>query len=206
MQIYFKENLAMLAVPKTGSTAYEMALRGRADIIFAKRRKHMTLAKYHKHIVPFLDTAYDLNPVTLAVMRDPVDHLRSWYRYRSRPVLIGSPKSTAGMSFDAYVRDVVSDAPPPYASVGLQSNMLTLSDGSMPLHHLFCYENQPQLRSFLESRFETDIKLNQKNVSPQIDAPLNPESEAELRLSSAEDVDLYARLCDAGGHSQQKTT
>jgi hypothetical protein len=37
MLVFFKPNLAFLSVPKTGSTAYALALRPKADIIFTKR-------------------------------------------------------------------------------------------------------------------------------------------------------------------------
>ena len=54
MQIYFNQNLAFLAIPKTGTTAYEMALRKEADIIFAKRRKPMTAGQFQRRMMPFL--------------------------------------------------------------------------------------------------------------------------------------------------------
>lgn len=92
MQIFFKQNLAMLAVPKTGTTALEAALRGKADILFKGRRKHMSAAAFDKHCAPFLRNAYKLTPERIAVIRDPLDHLRSWYKYRTREVLLSSPK------------------------------------------------------------------------------------------------------------------
>ncbi len=206
MQIYFKENLAMLAIPKTGSTAYEMALRGRADIIFAKRRKHMGLQKFHVHVAPFLATAYDLKPDLLAVMRDPLEQLRSWYRYRCRPTLDGTRRSTKHVSFDEFVRAVVEGEKPPWSQVGCQINLLTLKDGSMPLHHLFAYEVQPKLLRFLETRFDTEIAPKQKNVSPQIPAEIEPDTLRALHIARAQEFDLYARLRDADGHLQQEIT
>jgi hypothetical protein len=38
MLVFSKQNLVFLAVPKTGTTAIEMALRPKADIVFAKHR------------------------------------------------------------------------------------------------------------------------------------------------------------------------
>ena len=72
MQIFFKQNLAMLAVPKTGTTALEAALRGKADILFKGRRKHMSAAAFDKHCAPFLRNAYKLTPERIAVIRDPL--------------------------------------------------------------------------------------------------------------------------------------
>ena len=101
MLVFFKENLVFLAVPKTGTTAYETALRGRADIIYRKRPslKHTPARKFVRVIAPYLDSAHDLRPETMAVIREPVDQMRSWYRYRQKPALDGAPNSTKGMSF-----------------------------------------------------------------------------------------------------------
>ena len=58
MQIFFKQNLAMLAVPKTGTTALEAALRGKADILFKGRRKHMSAAAKMAGWVFFVSTSH----------------------------------------------------------------------------------------------------------------------------------------------------
>lgn len=202
MQIFFKQNLAMLAVPKTGTTALEAALRGKADIQFKGRRKHMSAAAFDKHCAPFLLKAYKLTPERIAVMRDPLDHLRSWYKYRTREVLLSSPKSSAGMSFDAYVRDALADPHLPHVNVGTQFKFLTLKKGTPPLHHLFAYEQMPVLLSFLEGRFGRAIALNQANASPAIDTEISPETEARFRKARAEDYALYNRVLEADGHLQ----
>ncbi len=36
MLVFFKERLAFLSVPKTGTTAYETALRSRADLVISE--------------------------------------------------------------------------------------------------------------------------------------------------------------------------
>ncbi|SEO94990.1 hypothetical protein SAMN04490248_11715 [Salinihabitans flavidus] len=203
MQIFIKQNLAMLAVPKTGSTAFEMALRREADIIFAKRRKHMTAGQFHHKCAPFLAEMYDARPERMAVMRDPVEQIRSWYRYRAAPRLKGQVNSAAGQSFDDFVRDVISDAPPPPAQIGSQHRFLTLSDGTLPLHHLFAYERQAKLRAFLEERFGKPLDIRRKNVSPPIDAPLSPEVAARLKAARPGEFALYDRLMEAGGHLRQ---
>ena len=115
MLIFSAENLAYFAVPKTGTTSVELALRARADIVFAKGRKHMPAQRFHAKVAPFLETAFSLRPDRVAVMRDPVDQLGSWYRYRTTADLRGSQNSTAGISFDQFILDVIADAPPPHA-------------------------------------------------------------------------------------------
>nr|WP_239113353.1 hypothetical protein [Shimia biformata] len=195
--------MAFLSVPKTGTTAYEQALRKYADIVFTKRVKHMTVGKYHTRFAPFLEKSFGQRPERLAVMRDPIEQIRSWYRYRSAERLGRGRKSTGGLSFDEFVLDVISDRPPAYAGIGSQFKFLSIRDGSVPVHHLFLYENQPLLREFLEDRFEDEITFKERNVSPTVDAPLSRDVEKKLRAARPEEFALYARIQDAGGVLRQ---
>jgi hypothetical protein len=201
--VFSPQSLAFIAVPKTGSTAVEMALKPKADIVFSKQRKHMTALKFDKKIAPFLAQAFDLHPDRIAVLRDPEEQIRSWYRFRARPNLDGSDLSTRGISFDRFVRDVIAQDRPAHAAIGSQWNMLTGGAGQVLVHHLFAYETQPVFRSFLNDRFGQEIKLKPKNVSPQTDAPLDPATRAKLRVARQNEFDLYARVMDAGGHLRQ---
>lgn len=203
MLIFFKENLAMLAVPKTGTTSYERALKPQADIIFAGRRKHANASFFHRRLGPFLKAAYGLTPERMAVMRDPIDHMRSWYRYRARDELRGKPTSTAEMSFDDFILAALQKRPPEAAKVGSQEGFLIMARGQVPVHHLFAYESQPLIRAFLENRFRRKLKLKDYNVSPPIDAPLSAEVEARFRAARAREFALYQRIADAGGHLRQ---
>jgi hypothetical protein len=202
VQIFFKQNLAMLAVPKTGTTALETALRSKADIQFKGRRKHMSAATFDKFCAPFLAKAYDLTPERIAVMRDPLDHLRSWYKYRTRQVLLGTNKSTAGISFEAYVQDTLDNPKLPHVNVGTQFRFLTLKNGTPPLHHIFAYEEMPVLLSFLSARFGRDITLPTANASPSVEAAISPETKALFKQARAADYALYSRVREAGGHLQ----
>lgn len=199
MQVYFKQNLAFFSVPKTGSTAYEMALRRFADVVFTKRVKHMTVGKFHNKTAPFLDATFKIRPERMAVIREPVEQIRSWYRYRSAQRLGTAQNSTQGISFDQFVLDVISDDPPAYAGIGSQLGFLSIADGTVPIHHLFAYECQPLLREFLTTRFGKEIDIKPKNVSPVVDAPLSGEVEEMLRAARAQEFALYDRVIEAGG-------
>jgi hypothetical protein len=200
MLIFLRHRLAFLATPKTGTTAVEMALRPKAEIIFAKGRKHVTAQRYRARVAPFLQETYGAQAEPLAVMRDPVTQIRSWYRYRNAPRLEGSPLSTRGMSFDDYVLHVISDDPPPAAQIGSQFQFLTSDTGEVLVDHLFAYESQPDFRRFLADRLGGDFEIKQRNVSPEVDAPLSPEVEAQLRRTRAAEFALYDRLRSAGGY------
>ncbi len=200
MLIFAEQKLAFLAVPKTGTTAFEMALRPRADIIFAKRRKHLTAMRFHNKVAPFLADTFGLTVEPMAVMRDPIEQIRSWYRYRSGPRQQGTPTSTEGCSFDDFVRAVISDDPPAFAGIGSQFNFVTSARGEVLVHHLFAYEAPTVFHAFLADRFGEEVTFKQKNVSPHADAPLSDAVEAALRAARADEFALYDRVQRAGGH------
>ncbi len=200
MQIYFKQNLAFLATPKTGSTAYEHALRGQADIVFAKRRKHLNAGQFERKMAPFLDDFYGIKPERMAVMRNPLEQIRSWYRYRTAPKSGRRDANTSNLSFDEFVLEVLKYPQPSFAAIGSQYGFLSMADGRIPLHHIFAYEEQPTIRRFLEERFETKLTFPEKNVSPPKPAPISHDVEISLRRARAAEFDLYDQVLQANGH------
>ncbi|MDQ2095496.1 hypothetical protein [Rhodalgimonas zhirmunskyi] len=204
MLVFFKENLVLLANPKTGTTALSTALAKDADIVFDNRRKHVNAAFLHRKFAPFLSSAFDLTPERAAVIRDPLDVMRSWFRYRQRTEIAESRRSTRETSFEEFVADVLSDDPPPHARIGRQSRFLTLkTDGRVPLHHLFAYEAQPRLLAFLSDRFQREITLPVQNASPNAPAEIGARTEARFRHAFAADYAIYQRVLDADGHLHQ---
>ena len=202
MLVFVDANLVLFAVPKTGSTAYHMALKGRADIAFAGKQpyKHMSLRKYQRHFGPYLEAAHGLVPERMAVMRDPIEQIRSWYKYRSRDGVRGKNAVPEGMSFDQFVGEVIAKRPRDFAKLGNQLTFLSLEDGNLGTDHLFAYEKPLLIRQFLARRLGKDFETQKKNVSPPIPAPLSTDVEAALRLSRAEEFALYDRVMTAGGH------
>ncbi|SFR04624.1 hypothetical protein [Poseidonocella sedimentorum] len=199
MMIFFEARLVFFAVPKTGSTAYHAALSERADIIFRNRPglKHTNTRRFDREIQPFLRDIYGLRPERLALMRAPLDHLASWYRYRTR-LPEGAPKSTAGISFDAFVEASLSDAPPAFADVGSQLGFLTNREGALRVHHLCASENTAAVLGFLEARLGGGIEVARRNVSPPAETQLDPGLEAEFRAARAAEFALYERVAESG--------
>lgn len=202
MLVFVDANLVMFAVPKTGSTAYHLALKGSADIVLSGKAayKHMSVRKYERHFAPFLQQGYGLTPERLAVMRDPLEQIRSWYKYRSRPSVRQEKGVLEGMSFDTFVEAVIQDRPPKFAQIGSQLSFLTDEDGNLGVDHLMAYERPVLLRRFLVKNLGKEFETKQKNVSPDIDAPLSPEMTDRLRRARAKEFALYDQIVDAGGH------
>lgn len=98
MLVFWKENLVFLAVPKTGTTAIEGALSPKAAMVLRDppQIKHAPLYRYGRFLQPMFEKAGGKNPETIAVIRDPVEWLSSWYRYRNRHALVGHKNSTRG--------------------------------------------------------------------------------------------------------------
>ncbi|WP_375689107.1 hypothetical protein [Pseudooceanicola sp. LIPI14-2-Ac024] len=202
MLVFTRANFALFAVPKTGTTAYHAALERHAQIVLARDTglKHMPLRKYDRWFAPYLKGAHDLVPDRVAVMRDPVEQVRSWYRFRLRPKVRGGPRDLTGMSFDDFVGDVIARRPPEHARIGSQYTFLSSPKGAVLVDHLFAYEHPDRFRAFLKDRLGKEIDPPRRNVSPEVDAPLSDEMHAAFRAARPEEWALYEALVAAGGH------
>lgn len=196
MMIFFKERLALLSVPKTGTTAFQAALRDRADLVISDppELKHAPLYRYNRWIRPMYEKVCSAELEIAAVMREPVSWLGSWYRYRQRPALDGNPNSTKGISFEDFLHGYCKGKPPPYANVGSQAKFLEPQPNGCKVSHLFRYEDQDALKAFLEQRLDTGIRLERKNVSPAAELSLSQDAEDRLRRKRAEEFSLYRSI------------
>lgn len=196
MLLFAKEKLALLAVPKTGTSAWHAALGPTADLAFRSPPplKHMPLRRFQRTVGPMLKRAGIEEIETVAVIREPESWLGSWYRYRQRLGLEGQPESTRGVSFDAFVRAYLSDDRPAYANLGSQARFVTPRHGGRRIDRLFRYEDQGAFLSFLEARLGRAVQLPRRNVSPEMELKLSAETRALLHAARAEDFALYQGL------------
>ena len=205
MLIFTSQALAYVAVPKTGTTAIQLALRPHADIVFKKAQKHLTARRFHRRIRPFVHETFGIRLESFAMLRDPEDHLRSWYKYRTRDEIRDKPEFAGHLSFDAFVNAVLSDDPPACAQIGSQMAMLTGRGGRILVDHLIAYERWDQLETFLVDRFQQRITFEPQNVSPFVTAELEPRTRARLQAARRGEVELHARLMDAEGKLAPRT-
>lgn len=203
MLVFWEQRLVFLATPKTGSTAIETALESLAavSILRPPALKHTPVGRYRRFLAPYLEKTAGETFTVVALMREPVSWLGSWYRYRQRDDIADERKSTQGKSFDEFVTGYLARPRPGFADVGGQARFLLGPDGR-PVDHIFCYEDMAAFVTFLEDRLGHDIVLPRVNVSPEGETDLNPALDQALRRACAEEFDLYARVLADGTAAQ----
>ncbi len=197
MLIFWEQRLVFLATPKAGSTAIEAALAPLAAITFERPpvMKHTPAYRYHRFIAPYLErSSGGARFTTFALMREPLDWLRSWYRFRQREDVEGTDRSTVGMSFDAFLDAYMQKPRPAVADIGAQSRFLSDKSGGVGVDHLFRYESLDSFLGFLEERLDCEVVLPRVNVSPDVAVEIGPEAEARLRAFATADFTLYESL------------
>ncbi|NEK23554.1 gamma-glutamyl kinase [Sulfitobacter sp. JBTF-M27] len=196
MLVFFKERLAFLSVPKTGTTAYEAALAPRADIVISEppMLKHAPVYRYNRFIRPMFEKVCGAEMELMAVMREPVSWLGSWYRYRQRPFMQGKTNSTHGISFDDFVLAYMKGDKPGFADVGSQFQFMKTQPNGTGITHHFRYEDQPRLKAFLEDRLGIELSLTRENVSPQMPLALSPNIEQRFKRKFADEYALYESI------------
>lgn len=196
MLIFWDQRLALLATPKTGTTALAAALAPRADISIQRppELKHTPVRRFRRFLAPFLEQVSNEPFTVIGVMREPRDWLSSWFRYRQRDGMSNKRNSTQGMTFDAFVQAYCTEKPPAYAAVGSQAKFLRPPnvDGA---DKLFRHDKIEDLVQYLEHRLSFKIDLPKLNVSPYRVTDLSIETDALLHRFARKDFELYSQIC-----------
>jgi len=193
MLVFAKAKLVFLSVPKTGTTAWEKALGPVADIVVndPPELKHAPVFRYNRFFRPMLEKFIAEDLEVIAVIREPVSWLGSWYRYRRRPFMEGKPNSTYDVSFDEFVEAYCQGDKPGFANVGSQAKFVEPAGNGTCVTRFFRYEDQPALHEFLEMRLDRRIELTRENVSPEMPLDLSADVDAKLRRKCAAEFELY---------------
>jgi hypothetical protein len=191
--VFWEERLVFLAVPKTGTTAIEMAYRPYAGIAITDPPvvKHTPLYRYRRFLAPYFEKSGASDFETVAVVREPVDWLGSWYRYRQRDDLVGHPNSTRDLSFDDFVRGYLRRDRPAFASVGSQAKFLQDAEGAIGVTHLFRYEEPEPLLRFLADRVGRRPELKRLNESPGMELSLRPRLRERLEEECPDEFTVW---------------
>lgn len=191
MLIFWDQRLVFLATPKAGSTAIEMALDSlaSASLLRPAALKHTDIATYRRFVGPWLSAQTGAAFTTVALMREPVDWLRSWYRFKLRDDHDDPRHVMDGITFAGFAGRYAAGQHPEISS---QSDFLTDSD--QRVDRIFRYEDITSFVDFLESRLDCAIELPRINVPPSVDVHLPEPAEAQLRHAMERDLQVYASL------------
>lgn len=196
MLVSLRHRLVIFAMPKCASTALEHVLATDMDLVIQGHpgAKHTNYRKYDRHLRRYLESFTKEPLETVCLFRDPLDWLGSWWRYRGRPGMPDPRKSTAGMSFDAFVTAHL-DGAPGAADIGRQSRFVADKDGGIGIDGIFRYEDSGAFVAYLAERLGREIALPRTNVSPvRAGMELSPETDARLRAEVARDFEIHAAL------------
>lgn len=206
MIFLYRARLLILSQPKTGTTALEDALGRRASIAVngPPELKHVSYRGLMKFVAPWIEAHSNLKRSeydVVAVMRDPIDWLGSWYRYRTREELRkpDNPRSvnyTGHVTFDKFVQDVcrLDSEQPAYAQIKTPSWVSLSAHGRIGVDRLYPYEDMSGLYELIASRTGKPIEAKRLNISPQLDLELSPSTGELLRRHFAFEFDLHATL------------
>ena len=196
MMVFYRAQLVLLSVPKTGTTALQSALRPHADLVISDppELKHAPLYRYNRWVRPMYEKVCGAELEVVAIMREPISWLGSWYRFRQRPHLDGRPTSTKDMSFDEFVTDYCRGNRPPHANVGSQAKFLDAQPNGCRVTHLFAYENLALFHAFMQDRTGISYNTQQENVSPNGDLSLSAATEEKLKRKHPEEFALYGAI------------
>jgi len=202
MLVFSKERLVFLSVPKTGTTAYHAALAPLASIVVSDppELKHAPVFRYNRFFRPMLEKFIGEKLDVMAVMREPISWLGSWYRYRRRGFMKGHPNATHDISFDDFIEAYMRGDKPDFANVGSQAKFLEPAGNGTAATHVFRYEDQAGIVAFLERRLETNLITPRRNVSPGMPLDLTPNIEARLRKKCADQFALWHSIGTDGSY------
>lgn len=194
MLIFWDQRLVFLATPKAGSTAVETALEPLACAAIQRPAalKHTNLEAYRSFVGPWLAAQTGEDFTTVALMREPVDWLRSWFRFRQRDDTDDPEHPMEGMSFANFTQHYAADGGPERLAIGSQAAFLCDRHGHVD--RIFRYEDMASFVEFLEDRLNCAIELPRANVPPAADVNLRAAEETALRQAIEVDLALYATL------------
>jgi hypothetical protein len=202
MLVLEKARLIFLANPKTATQSTRAMLAPYAldpDRFRKPGARHMGVSHYQRNLRAGLEAELGAPLESFAVMREPLDHLHSWYRYRQRPD-VPPQASTNHVTFAQFVTEGLSQDPPYFAKIGRQAQFLAERDGQTGVEHLFDYARIHTLVRFLSIRLGDALTLPMRNVSPKLSTQFDLPEHLLAKLGSAlaADFRLYRAVSVTG--------
>lgn len=196
MLVFLDKKLVVLANPKTATSAVERAITQAASIVISKppKFKHASIKEFGKYLTPFIPEGELSKFDTTALIREPLDWLGSWYRFRHRENAKKKGKSTSEVSFDDFALAACQPEPPDFARIKNQADFLAPRE-NLRVKHIFLYEDMDRFVAFLTERIGRKIELDKVNVSVvTTELRLSKPVEEKFREKFAADFALHAAI------------
>ncbi len=204
-----EKGFVLLSPPKTASTSIEQAFRPYSDVSMQRNPfKHTRYDEFQRFLQPWLDAkgfprdSYEV----VCVVREPIEWLNSWWRYRSREGLARPShpehrKYAGHLSFEQFARAYMESHPGErsvkgdkrFARVGRPSKFAKSLPGEPEVDRIFRYERLDLLVGYLCGKVGEEVAVGFRNVSPERSFSLSEGCERELRRFLAPEYELYKR-------------
>lgn len=209
MLILAPQRLVILEVPKTASKALRKMLRPHSAPLLPKVPRHIGYIGFTRHHRKALEQSLGGAVETLAVVREPLRRMQSWYRYRLRDGVARTRISTRDVSFEQFMLAYLSDDPPVYANIGRQDRFIGWGGKAGRVDHLFDYNRLDLMTEFLGERIGQDLELPRANVSPEaeeMDFSLTEPTMARFLERNEAEFEMYRQVRRAGYLGVQKAS
>ncbi|MGK7913458.1 MAG: sulfotransferase family 2 domain-containing protein [Synechococcus sp.] len=174
MIVSLKHRFVFLCTPKCASSSIHAALApyGEISIDAPPPLKHTNFRDYTRFIKPYLEDKIDEIPdigslETTCIVREPVDWLYSWYRFRSRYKALGQEQSTADIEFPEFIEAYMSPNPPIYADMGFQYDFVRNEAREIGVDKIFAFENIDDFVAYMSDKVGMTLELKTLNTSPK---------------------------------------
>lgn len=186
-----QHGFVFLAAAKAASTSVQRALRDVAhlEIRTPPPLKHMTAREFEVDVAPGL--AADGFPrdayVTTALVREPVDLVVSWWRYRSREQVRDHPHSTHDVEFADFARQVMRGE----GRFRRPSEWASDTRGRVLVQRLWKYDHLDAFAGWLGEKVGRDIVVEHRHRSPERPVVIAPSLRRDLEAYLAPELRIY---------------
>ena len=197
MLISTRKKFVFLSNYKCASTSIEGVLKKHCELILrGPKFKHLPIDEFNKYIKPLLETRGFYNFETYCIVRDPIDYVFSWYRYRQRDDLKKSEsiKYTGDVTFDQFIKEACSEDPPPMCPRENQHLFVGFKNGKFKVDNVYTLDDIRSFSKTMNDKFNIDINIPKKNMSPKKDFHLSDESWALFEEYFKNDIQMYKFL------------
>ena len=208
MLIGVRRSFIFVANTKTASTSIEFMMAQYAEIMRAgsPERKHIKLRDVPKEYWFLFDrpdqdfTRY----FKFGVMRDPIEWILSWYRYRKGNEV--SSRLPPDMTFAEFWALKDWNIHRADGSKYLQQDLFVAQDGTLMADVIIPYADLAPMMETICNKLFIPMSLKRRNVSSitTLDAPIDPVLLQEMRDFYAQDYALFDRLNEINAVGLQK--